>query len=608
MKYLRYTGHIVFIILFFLAAYFYKERILYIDSSFYTFKMIFFNTFNTELGRHSAVITQILPLMAIYLALPLKTVIITFSFSFILIYYIVYLICVYVLKNDTAGIIILLTLCVGVMRIFYFPVTEIVQGLVYTALFFAWIFYPHKAYKNIWGHIKFYLVSLIILALCFFSHFSTVFPILFILAYYLADKKRLFDRKVYLLLFIIITAYFLKVILTNENSYDGNKFAQMKNIFELLPDIFNLPSTDFYSLKFTELYVYPLAMFIIILTVLIARKELYKSLMVFFSGILLFLIICIIFHQGDSLIGMEKDYITLNLIIYIPFIYEMFHNKKSFMFIKTTAIIVVLFIGIYQIYNCGLFYNNRIDYIDELLEHTEQYPENKFLIEYHNLDGIAEVTWAFACETLLYSSLDGPQKSKTIYVPKDIKSFNNKLESHHNPESEKLFLCVPFWLFWTSNNFNPDYFILQKGKYRLIEHRIPHLINMKPSRIAIKCSNGKYLSVCTESDSLLFANENNIGDKEIFTLCRLDNNNKVALLSYSNYYVCADETIHETLIANRIIKYAWEEFTIADLGNNNIALQSHKGLYVTINKNDSSLVADSKTITDQAIFKLINVQ
>jgi len=128
--------------------------------------------------------------------------------------------------------------------------------------------------------------------------------------------------------------------------------------------------------------------------------------------------------------------------------------------------------------------------------------------------------------------------------------------------------------------------------------------NMKTSKIALKASNGKYVTVDPLNDNLLYANKTNIGDMEIFTMGTL--NNKVAFLSYNDLFVSADANIYEALIANRFIKYGWEEFTITDLGDNKVAFQSHKGLYVTIDITDGKLVANMDTISESAILKIVN--
>ena len=65
------------------AVYYYKERCLYIDSAFQILKMISFKNFNFEAARYGVFFTQILPILAIKLSLPLKVVLIITSLMYV---------------------------------------------------------------------------------------------------------------------------------------------------------------------------------------------------------------------------------------------------------------------------------------------------------------------------------------------------------------------------------------------------------------------------------------------------------------------------------------------------------------------------------------------
>lgn len=70
--------------------------------------------------------------------------------------------------------------------------------------------------------------------------------------------------------------------------------------------------------------------------------------------------------------------------------------------------------------------------------------------------------WALAYETLIFSSLKGPDKGITFYVIENPVTFQY---DQHNPQ---LFLAVPFARDARIGELNPKYFRLPSQKYQVI--------------------------------------------------------------------------------------------------------------------------------------------
>lgn len=121
----QFIGFLFFGTLFILAWVYYKERILSFDSSFYAFQIIQSKTYDIELGRWGDVLSQLLPVMALKNHCSLETFLRLYSISFIIIYYIIFLLCTLVFKNQKAGLALMLALCLGFRWVFYYAVTEI---------------------------------------------------------------------------------------------------------------------------------------------------------------------------------------------------------------------------------------------------------------------------------------------------------------------------------------------------------------------------------------------------------------------------------------------------------------------------------------------------
>ena len=195
MKYFRLSGHLFFGIFLVFSVLFYLERTVFLDGAYYLFDIIQSGTPNIS-GRYSALLTQILPWLAILLGLPLKVVLLLYSISFTLVFYLIYLLCVYRLKSDAAGIAIILSLCLCVRDSFYYPVSEIFLGLVLSALFFAWLYHQKDRQTS---RLRWWGTAMLLILLCYYAHAVTVFTMLFSLGFYMIDQKKWSDKRIYLL-------------------------------------------------------------------------------------------------------------------------------------------------------------------------------------------------------------------------------------------------------------------------------------------------------------------------------------------------------------------------------------------------------------------------
>jgi hypothetical protein len=456
----RITGHLFFLILLVLAGIFYKERILYADSAFYIFKIINFSKFNVEAGRVGALLTQVLPLSAVKLGLPLKSVILSYSLSFPLIYFLVYLISVYLIRNDAGGLVIILVLVLGIRHSFYHTVTETHQGLVYAVLLFAWLDFPINLQKGPVRELIHISVSILIIMLCYFVHPVTIFPVLFIIGYRIIDKNDWRNYRLYALIIFTLLLYSLKFLTTEEQSYEGQIFESFSNITERMGEFFNLYSLKFFMKRLGGMYLFTGIIALIMAAFYIHRKK-YLRLAYYIISIAGFFVITVLtYHSGDSDMAMERAYMPLGIIICIPFIKEVIFGIERYEFLKYVFLVSILAISVAGIYRTGSVYSNRLAYVDELFKYTRQYSGRKFIMEKQDVDMTKlYVPWAIGAETLLYSSLDSPGDARTIYLVETLVHFD------YREEDTDLYLCVDFWRDWNAESLNKSYFELEQGKY-----------------------------------------------------------------------------------------------------------------------------------------------
>jgi len=458
-KYFLYTG---FILLGIFSIVFAKERIINSDAAFYLFKLINFEHFNIEHGRYSAFISQLFILPFIKAGVNIDALIVIYSLSFIVLFFLVAFFLVEVLNNYAAGFTILLLILVGVSHSSYRPVSESTQGIVYSLLLFGVLYY--KTSLKISRQIIYIILSVLIIILCYFSHPITVFPLVFIIGFYIIDQKKYKDPFPYLLLIAILIIYSYKFVFAHNTSYEEDKMSSIGLWAKNLKNFFHLYPTRFIIHRLHTLYFIPALMFTTLI-VLYIKKSQYLKLVYLAAFVFGFIIVHnLIYFDGASNIEHEKNLIVANFFIFLAFSKDFFCNNdiantKAWTLKPVIYILIIAFSAFITLYSSSI-YTKRIAYLENLSSVLSDKDGTKFYTLDAGLDQDQTLfLWSVPVETLLISSSSGPEKSKTIYSFKD---------SAHIPEymsEPDIFLCAHFWLRWNINVLNPDYFKLENTPY-----------------------------------------------------------------------------------------------------------------------------------------------
>ncbi len=463
MKKYKILGHIYFAALFFFAIFYYKERVIFVDSAAQIFEIINSGWFIIYVERFSMIFSQILPIIAVKLNLPLKYVLIIYSSSFILLAYIAYLISVYKFKNIHAGIIIILVI-IGVRHTFFHAISETFQALAFSSLIFAYLYYPKKDNK-ILNQIIFYAILLSLILLNYFIHPVTFFTVLFVFGYYIVDKNKWKDYRIYAIVAFVVVLFVSKAFFGGSAAHDTGFFSEFKNIKEILPNFWHTYTIKYPIRFFSKIYIYPSIMFVIVTVFFILKKQYLKIAYIIFSILGFLFISLIIYNKGDYDIGMERTFLPLVFFISIPFVQTIsLYKSKIIDYSLFIFIIISLGISFYGINNVSQIYTNRINYIDKLISDKNS-DSRKFVItdEIINHD-LVKANWCLAIESLLYSSLSSPDSAVTFFYQKNIKSLLD-LE-----KTDEIFYATPWGMNWHSNTLNEKYYNLPTQKYALYSY------------------------------------------------------------------------------------------------------------------------------------------
>jgi len=444
--------------MFILAWVYYKERMVTFDGSFYVLKIIHYNSYNIEVGRYGAILTQLLPFLFYKNGCSLETFLRVYSISFVLINYLFFCIILYVLKNRYVAIALILSLCLAYRYVFYYTVSETHQAYAPCLLFFALVSsdYSQKRLKKFL--VFFFSAALVV----FVSYVHNLFVMVlgFILIYELIRNKKWKD--ITLLSIILFTiVYFSYVILTiPPGSYSAGKIPSIAVFLEFAPKIFSLPITTVFYNFVLSYYKILIILVAFLLVLFIVRKKI--LLLAFYVLFLLGFaaLILVTLRNGESPVMQENYYMLFGVFIAIPFCMEFI--KKIPLSSAIIIIVMLLSFSVYKIWKCHFMFTQRNDYIERIITYGRTFNERKFIVNEENINwDIVTVDWDMGFESLVISSIPNPDSALTFYTAKDM----NKYDKSQNDTN--LFIGVGFCPLWfTSNSFNPDYFHLKNTFYR----------------------------------------------------------------------------------------------------------------------------------------------
>ena len=444
-------GHLSFVVLLIASVYFYKERILFADSAFQFFKIVNFEKINVEAYRYGAILPELPVLLAIKLGVSLKLLIITYSVAFIALYYFVFLLCIKLLKNTPAGLSIIFILIMCVSESFFYPVTETHQSLIFSVLLFAILQYSSFRYSLVQ-----ILLASVVIIISFLAHPVALYPLTFIIGYSAIDKKQLRSIIPYALLILVIGLAVAKVMLTDENSYEGKFFSELLKSPSIIFDLPNAYSKKFFFDRISGLYLWVVIFELILVLHLLLKKEYLKLLWELgISGF--FLIVTLItYNKGDSDMLMERAFMPLALLVSIPLLKEMLDNNNQYRILKLTFLTLIIVVSLNRINVQGKVFRERTRFNQELMAKTAKLPNRKFIVESSELQKHHYTYWSHSFETLILSSITDNIPTQTIYPANDISLFTKYTETNN------VFLGADFWLEWNIDNLNHTYFNLSE--------------------------------------------------------------------------------------------------------------------------------------------------
>jgi len=466
-------GHLTFLTLLVFAFILAKERVIFVDSGAQIFEFIRDESFAIYVRRYSMYLSQILPVLAVKLHLPLSVVIYAYSLSMPIIGYTLWLITVYFLKNQRIGILMLFVM-LGIRHTFFHAISETFQLMFFATFLYAWLFQTRNEQASIVSKTIYYLIATLFITLCIFIHPVAIFFILFILGLYLLSKDIPLFQKV-LISIIAVGMIVLKFLDTSPKGHDAGFMISMSDFFNRALHLFVHRSSGWYFGKLADFYWMPLLMFVFSLLSYWKKKKYWYFAFVSGFVMLFWVITVVIYAPGDSTIGMERSYLPLFFFCGLPFMIEVFPalsakwNKVFFI-----GLTVLLIAGFTKIAVASVPYTQRLEKIGQIAALANQLDKKKILM---NEETARQVfprvdSWGLGFESMIYSTLKGMDTTVNMYIVEHI----DLLEAAY--QDPGIHFAVPWWPYWQIDALNPHYFRLPK--------QLPSVLVLENGEMVIK--------------------------------------------------------------------------------------------------------------------------
>ncbi len=441
---------------------------LYCDPAFFTFSMIDQKDFCIALGRWAAVIDQFLPLALIKWGYSLKSVLIGFSLSFILVYYACFLVIQHILKQPVYSILLILSLCLTFRLTFYYPTAELYTGMAFGALFGALL----NSILEKHATLKIYHQALLLTIAVVLSYFHqlTVLLLIFLILFEGISRNILFRKDFVILLCLTAGWLIIRMKFLTGSTYEKDKMVSSGVFFQEMFNLKNNPTFQYFIHFCKNDIIVPLIFFLITL-IMLFRNNIKLAFFILAYTIMFVLLVIITLYRGESAIMTENYFSVFGLFIASPLLLLLQNGNRKILIALLPCLVVYSLI---EIYKSSSQLTRRVGIVENMIDYGRQFPERKFIIEDESLAHFHLLSiWSLPFESALQSALRGPGYDVSYFIKKP-----GMVLEPEKLAKKGVFLgpdWEPFW--FTTPSLHPVYFNLPDAPYLDLSTNQDELIN-----------------------------------------------------------------------------------------------------------------------------------
>ncbi len=404
-------------ILLLLAFVYYKERALFIDSSYVLFNIVNKGELMIQENRFGSFITQIIPWIGAKLHLPMSFILMAYTVSFNVFYLIVISILVFRLRQYGLAILMSLYYLLFVTDTFYWTNNEVHQGIAWMFLMLGITLHGSKQQWN-----AALLATCVALfgALAASSHMLVVMPLTFLWFYIVFDKDICPFNRTQRIMFsaLLLVIVWLKYHYSISQPYDGQKLKTTANftfkyLYEVAAGTFG---TDFIKLCIKVYWIVPVT-FILGMYSLLKDKRYLQSIMVTGAALLYYLFMCLTFSNTYYMhrFHIESEWMGLAIITSAPFVFSYLPKLKP----NVAMLLLIFIVAVKLIYigRSSSFFVQRQQFITQVLDKMKEKQVYKLALQPDKrIEDKLILDWATPEESILLSAYNNDEPKRTFVV------------------------------------------------------------------------------------------------------------------------------------------------------------------------------------------------
>ncbi|MFC2175708.1 hypothetical protein ACFLR1_01890 [Bacteroidota bacterium] len=404
-------------------AIFYRQERLFADSAYYFFHPVNQGYPQIEHQRFILILPELLPLLGSYLRLPLNALVLLYSLGHVLFGYLIFHNVYFRHKSKGHGLLILLLQFTGYVHLFFSPMLEIWYGI----MLLVWL--DHRlAIRKVDG----WKNSLLLFVLCLtilFSHPENFIGLMLVIGFRLNEGK--ISRKIAISGLAMMGAVAVFKFLTF-SSYEAGKVTNAQVNSELGMAALLKPE---YLEKLGSMllvnYLDCLLYLFLAAGIFIHYKMRFKGLLLLLFGVGFIVFINVTLHKNEFARYTESCYLPFTFICVfgIAMALEMLNSKWKI----ALGILITLFSinRISDILNLGNSMKQRTAQMTEFVEIARKKHHSKMVVKVDNITtDFTDIGWSYAIESLVLSSLEGPQYSASVIFDEDLNYKENRSQLH----------------------------------------------------------------------------------------------------------------------------------------------------------------------------------
>ncbi|MBL7952494.1 MAG: hypothetical protein JNM62_12340 [Flavobacteriales bacterium] len=406
-------GHILFLALFTLAYIHAVPRVVHVDSAFQVFKWIHGEGIGVEAHRFSAIFPQLLVKLATQFGIRLQGLVVIASVAHVLVPYVIFVVIAHVLRLPWHALAVALAQVLCTRLTFYGIVLEVNYLLCYPILFAAMLDGPLSRSRTP----LVLLMVLISLLLVLFAHPVGCIMALFVLLLHWA-RSTASRSLIYGLALLCVLWPLISRAVFPPTGYEAGLYTATSEGLHAAPRIAELPAWRFLMQHTWQATTHYLILWsgLLALLIILVRRRSWKQLVVCLCALVGYVSLNVFtYHQGETAMMMEKNFLPLAVLVGLPLMLEMGRMTAPGQWGVFAAFVVVFFIQFRGISFAARPARERLARIEQLVLSCQRSGIKKACTSPEMLDreGL-NIHWALPFETLLLSSLRGPENGVTV--------------------------------------------------------------------------------------------------------------------------------------------------------------------------------------------------